>query len=145
MTTDDSQAKHEIVLSIIKNVMLKTSLLMGMGAVGAAVYGLFAWKPAWWSIGVAILFGASLGFLNFRWMAFAIERTLLKRVQHVEPLSPVEQLLNVLKLAAIFIVLFVVMKWQIIHAFGLVIGLSLCFLAIIWEGLTVMARVYREK
>jgi hypothetical protein len=50
-------------------------------------------------------------------------------------------IINILKLAAIFIVLFVVIRWQVLNVFGLVGGLSLCFLAILWQGLTLMKNV----
>jgi len=40
----------------------------------------------------------------------------------------------------IFIVLFIVIKWRLLDVFALLIGLSLCFLAIIWEGVTIMGR-----
>ena len=50
-------------------------------------------------------------------------------------------IINVLKLSVIFIVLFIVIKWQLLNVFGLVGGLSLCFLAILWQGLTLMKNV----
>lgn len=46
-----------------------------------------------------------------------------------------------LKLTAIFVILFIVIKWQLLNVFGLVGGLSLCFLAILWQGLTMMKHV----
>jgi hypothetical protein len=47
-------------------------------------------------------------------------------------------IISILKLSLIFIILFVIIKWQLLNIFGLVAGLSLCFLAILWEGVTLM-------
>ncbi len=47
-------------------------------------------------------------------------------------------IISMLKLSLIFIILFMVIKWQLLQVFGLVGGLSLCFLAILWEGATMM-------
>ena len=47
-------------------------------------------------------------------------------------------IISILKLSVVFIILFVVIKWGFVHIFGLVGGLSLCFLAILWEGVTLM-------
>ena len=53
-------------------------------------------------------------------------------------------IIGVLKLAVIFIILFVVIKWQLVHIIGLVGGLSLCFLAILWEGAAMMKQLLRN-
>ena len=143
--TDDAQSRHQIVLSIIKSVTQKTALAVGIGVAAVLVYTVTQQKGQWWFMPGGVLFGGALGLLNFRWLAFAIERKLLKRIQPAGPSNPAIIILNVLKLAAIFIVLFVVIKWQMVNIFGLVVGLSLCFLAIVWEGLTVMSRVYHDN
>jgi hypothetical protein len=41
--------------------------------------------------------------------------------------------------------LFIVIKWHLVHVFGLVIGLSLCFLAIIWEGAHMMQQTLKSE
>jgi len=47
--------------------------------------------------------------------------------------------INVLKLSAIFIILFVVIKNQWVHLIGLVIGLTACFAAVLWQGYGLVA------
>lgn len=116
-----------------------------MGAVAALVYALPRQSGLWWSLPGGICFGGALGLLNFRWLAFAVERKLAKRIQPAVSSTPAAIILNVFKLAAIFVVLFVVIKWQLVNIFGLVIGLTLSFLAVIWEGLTIISRVYQEE
>lgn len=143
--TDEIQARHEIVLSIIKSMTTKTALLVGIGVIAALAYTLTRSSGQWWSIPSGLLFGGSLGLLNFRWLAFAVERKLAKRIQSAGPANPALVLLNLLKLSAIFIVLFVVIKWQLVNIFGLVIGLTLSFLAVIWEGLTIISRMHQEE
>ena len=44
----------------------------------------------------------------------------------------------------IFIILFVVIKWRLIHVLALVAGLSLCFLAILWQGATIMLQTHNN-
>ena len=53
-------------------------------------------------------------------------------------------IIGVLKLAVIFVILFIVIKWQLVHIIGLVGGLSLCFLAILWEGAAMMKQLLRN-
>ncbi len=130
------QQHHQTVLNIIKNISLKTSIAVAVGTAVALAYTLFkTGESSWWSIPAGVLFGGVLGLLNFRWLAFAVERKLMKKFIPPAPQNPLLMLLNGIKLAAIFIVLFVVMKWQLVNIFGMIIGLSLCFCAIIWEGL----------
>lgn len=124
---------------------IKTALLIGIGLVGALAYTITRQHVPWWSIPSGLLFGGALGLLNFRWLAFAVERKLAKRIQPSGPANPAIALLNLLKLAMIFVVLFVVIKWQLINIFGLVIGLTLSFLAVIWEGLTIISRMHQEE
>lgn len=143
--TDEIQTRHDIVLSIIKSMTVKTALLMGIGVAAALAYSLTHPYGAWWSIPCGLLFGGALGLLNFRWLAFAVERKLAKRIQPSGPTNPAIALLNLLKLAMIFVVLFVVIKWQLINIFGLVVGLTLSFLAVIWEGLTIISRMHQEE
>ena len=83
---------------------------------------------------------AGSGFLNFRWLAIAVQRVYLRQgaTPGISNLAAV--IISILKLSIIFIILFVVIKWQLLHVFGLVAGLSLCFLAIIWQGATVLMK-----
>ncbi|MFA5073675.1 MAG: ATP synthase subunit I [Nitrospirota bacterium] len=136
MNNNQSFPQHAIVTSLIKHVMVKTAVLASCAAVIMLVY--FLIKKAdvlWWRVPVGILFGAALGITNFRWLAFAIERTVYKQMKIAAPVNPVMTALNALKLIAIFIVLFVIIKYQVLNVFALLFGLSFCFLAMIWEGL----------
>lgn len=143
--TDAAQTQHPAAPAIIKRVMIKAALLVGIAAVVALIFLLVRnTGERWWSMPASVLFGGALGLLNFRWLAFAIERKLSKQVAPKRPSNPAIVILNGVKLSAIFIVLFVVIKWQLVHIFGLVIGLSLCFLAIIWEGLTLIKNTHDQ-
>jgi hypothetical protein len=134
---DDRETRHHTANAVIRSVAIKTGLLVGMGVVAGLFYSLIQQAgPSWWFLAGSILFGGALGLLNFRWLAFAVERRLSKQIAPPGPSNPAIAILNAFKLSAIFLVLFIVIKWQVVHVIGLVIGLSLSFAAIIWEGLT---------
>ena len=132
------QSASEMVLRVAK----KTALLLAVGALAAAVVRqvLLPERP-WWELPASVLFGGVLGLLNFRWLAVAVERVYLKKGMTPVGANLAGAIINVLKLSVIFIVLFIVIKWQLLDVFALLIGLSLCFLAIIWEGVTIMGRM----
>jgi hypothetical protein len=137
--TDEIQTLHQTVLTITRSVTRKGALMAGVAAGAALIYLLLTNIGAnCWFMPASIMFGGALGLLNFRWLAFAVERKLIKRIVPSVPANPAKMLLNGMKLMAVFIVLFVVIKWQMVHIFGMVIGLSLSFLAIIWEGLMML-------
>jgi hypothetical protein len=79
--------------------------------------------------------------VNFHWLAVAVERVYLRKGATPGVSNIAAAIINILKLAAIFVVLFIVIKWRVLNVFGLVGGLSLCFLAILWQGLTLMKNV----
>jgi hypothetical protein len=135
--SDETQNQHQIVHTIIRNVMIKTGLVVGIGTAAGLMYALTqSAEPRWWFMPGSILFGGALGFLNFRWLSFAVERKLKKSAGGPsEPSNPVVTIINILKLAAVFIVLFIVSKWRLVHMIGFIIGLTLFFLALLWEGL----------
>lgn len=140
MSTEKDQHRPEIAAAIVSRVTKKTSLLLGLAAAGALLWGLV--RPAGnrpWFPAVSILFGGALGLVNFRWLARVVERLYLRKGATTAGSITAAEIVNILKLAAIFIVLFVVIKWGLVHVLGLIVGLSLCFLAILWEGLVVMA------
>jgi len=117
-------------------------MLSAAAIVGVVIYSVFvAADRRWWLIPASILFGAALGLVNFRWLAVAVERIYLKKGATPGLSTIAASVINVLKLAAIFVVLFIVIKWQFLNVFGLVGGLSLCFFAILWEGLTLIKNV----
>ncbi len=139
MTTDEPRSAPSIAQAITGRVTIKTAVLAGTGAVLGLVYSLVvpsAAKP--WSLPAGILFGAVLGLLNFRWLARAVERLYLKKGTHAAVSITAAEIVHVLKLLIVFIILFVVIKWQLVHLLGLIVGLSLCFIAILWEGLMAM-------
>ncbi|HXY62010.1 MAG TPA: ATP synthase subunit I [Nitrospirota bacterium] len=136
--TVETQARRQAVVDILKNVAGKTAMLVLPVTTVALAYALVRQGERWWFIPGSILFGGALGLLNFRWLAIAVERVYLRKGATAVLASLAAAIISVLKLALIFIILFVVMKWHLVHIFGLVGGLSLCFLAIVWEGATLM-------
>jgi hypothetical protein len=138
---NESQLRKQAVEAIIKGVTKKTALMTVL-AVAAVLAFIVIQKTAqpWWSLPASILFGAALGVLNFRWLAIAVQRVYLRKGATPGVSNFAAVILGILKLSVIFIVLFVVIKWQLLHVFGLVAGLSICFLAILWEGVTMMKR-----
>lgn len=142
--TDEAQTRRRQVAEILKGVAGKTALVVLPVTVAALVYGLVQQRgERWWFLPASILFGGALGLLNFRWLAIAVERVYLRKGATAVVSSLAAAIISVLKLAFIFIILFVVMKWQLVHIFGLVGGLSLCFLAILWEGARLMKQTLK--
>lgn len=138
MTEGQSPLKRtggEIVLRVAK----KTALLSAAGMAGSVIVQAVA-HPAssWWFLPASVLFGGVLGILNFRWLAITVERVYARKGATPTGANIAGAIINVLKLSVIFIVLFIVIKERFFDVFALLAGLSLCFLAIIWEGLGVM-------
>ena len=137
--TDESQIRRQAVARILKGVAKKTALIVLGAAALSLAYSLA--RPSgerWWFIPLSVLFGGALGLLNFRWLAIAVEKIYLRQGASPGGAKLAAMVLSVLKLSIIFIILYVVIKWQVMHIFGLVGGLTLCFLAIIWEGAAMM-------
>jgi hypothetical protein len=144
--TDDTLARKQAVAAIIRGVAKKTALIGFVMAGAVLLFTLLRGADRrWWFLPVSILFGGALGLLNFRWLAIAVERVYLRHGSTPVLSNLAAVIISVLKLALIFIVLFVVIKFQLLHVFGLVAGLSLCFLAILWEGVTVMKHNLMKK
>ena len=144
--TDVAQTRHEAVVALTRRVTVKATLLVSLAASVALLYVLLAnTDESWWFMPVSVLCGGTIGLLNFRWLALAVERKLLKKLSPTGPTNPAVALINGLKLATIFIVLFVVIKWHVLHLFGLIAGLSLCFVAIIWEGLALISSAHDRE
>lgn len=137
--SDTGQGPAQTARAISVRVAKKTAVLAGLAALGVLAVGLFqgpGQRP--WFPPVSILFGGGLGLMNFRWLATAVEQLYLSKRATALTSNIAALVISVLKLFAIFIVLFIVIKWSLFHIFGMVTGLSLCFLAILWEGVTVM-------
>ena len=144
--TDENQIPKQAVGAIIKGVALKTALLVSIAAAGVLIFSIFQETGQhWWFIPASVLFGGVLGLLNFRWLAIAVERVSVRKGAVPAVSNIAASLINILKLSLIFIILYIVIKWQVLHVFGLVGGLSLCFLAIVWEGATLMKHTLKNS
>ncbi len=137
--TDDVQVRKQAVAAIIRGVAQKTLLIVLAAAGALLVFTLLrGGDPRWWFLPSSVFSGGVLGLLNFRWLAVSVERVYLRRGATPGLSNLAAIIISILKLSLIFIILFIVIRYQLLHVFGLVAGLSLCFLAIIWEGVTVM-------
>jgi lipoprotein signal peptidase len=139
MTSDETQLRTQAVDAILKGVATKTALIVSIASAGVAVFSVIQ-KTAqpWWFLPASVLFGGALGLLNFRWLAISVQRVYLRQGATPVGSNLAAMIISLLKLSLIFIILFIVIKWQLLHVFGLVGGLSLCFLAILWEGSTMI-------
>lgn len=143
--SDVHSIRNQAVASIVAGVGKRTGKVVSVAAVLALIYGLLRGAgPGWWLFPASVIFGGALGLLNFRWLAITVERVYLRQGATAATSNLAAVVINILKLALIFIILFFVMKWRLLHVFGLVAGLSLCFAAILWEGVTLMNRVTPE-
>ena len=143
---DEIHEVPSIAAAITGRVVRKTVLIAGtvaLAAFGYAVMGNGEGRP--WAVPAGILFGGALGIVNFRWLARAVERLYLRKGSPAAASITAAEIVHVLKLFAVFIILFVVIKWQVVNLIGLIIGLSLCFAAIIWEGLTAMRELHQKN
>jgi hypothetical protein len=142
--SDQKMTLQETASAIVKSVSKKTGLLVVLAFAGSLVFGA-AQGQHWWFLPGGILFGAVLGLINFRWLAMSVERFYVRKDASAVAMKVVGAVISFLKLSLVFIILFVMIKWNVINIFGIVGGLSLSFLAIIWEGLMVMARGRNEN
>jgi len=143
--TDETRIRQQAIAGIIKGVVKKTALLTVGAAAAVLLYTLFQdSEQRWWSLPASVLFGGALGLLNFRWLASAVERVYLRKGATPGLSSLAAIVISILKLSLIFIILFLVIKWRLLHVFGMVAGLSLSFLAIVWEGAKLMNTTLRN-
>jgi hypothetical protein len=144
--TDEVQIRQQAVTNIIVGVAKKTAILVSAAIAAAIAITLIQQKEQhWWFLPLSVLFGGGLGFLNFRWLAVSVERVYLRKGATPGLSNLAAVFISILKLSIIFITLFIVIKWQLLHIFGLVGGLSLCFLAILWEGVTMMKKAVKSS
>ncbi len=137
--TDDMLLRKQAVAGVIRGVVKRTALIVSAVVVVILAAGLLRGSAErWWFLPASVLFGGVLGLMNFRWLAIAVERVYLRQGATPGLSNLAAIVISLLKLSLIFIVLFLVIKLQIFHVLGLVAGLSLCFLAILWEGVAVM-------
>lgn len=131
---------------VAAGVAKKTAILAAAGVIAAAAVQMTAWPgTALWPVSAGVLFGAALGALNFRWLAYAVERVYLRQGTTSLLANVAAAAINVLKLSAIFIILFVVIQNRWVHLAGLVIGLTLCFGAILWQGYGLVAGLKQDR
>ena len=126
--------------AVAMGVAKKTAVLTGIGTIAVVAVQMTAWPGlSPWTVPAGVLVGGSLGVLNFRWLAYAVERVYLRQGTSSLLANVAAAVVNILKLSAIFIVLFVVIKNQWVHLVGLVLGLTCCFGAILWQGYGLVA------
>jgi hypothetical protein len=144
--TDEVQVRQKAVTNIIAGVAKKTAVLVFAAVAATITISLIQQKEQlWWFLPLSVLCGGGLGFLNFRWLAVSVERIYLRKGATPGLSNLAAVFISILKLSVIFIILFIVIKWQLLHIFGLVAGLSLCFLAILWEGVTMMKKAVKRS
>jgi hypothetical protein len=138
--TEQTSDRRRVVAAIVRGVTIKTAVIDLAAAAAAIAYVLSIQQPAerWWFPAAGILFGGALGVLNFRWLAVSVERFYLRPGATPGVSNLLALVISGIKLTLIFVVLFIVIKWRLVHVFGLIIGLSVCFLAILWEGARIM-------
>ena len=143
MTGSERTLEHS-ANTVAAGVAKKTAILAVGGMVAVVAVQMTAWpgRPLL-PVPAGVIFGAALGLVNFRWLAFAVERVYLREGSTGLLANVAAVVINVLKLSSIFIVLFVVIKNQWVHLAGLVIGLTLCFGAILWQGYGLVAGLKR--
>ena len=145
MTGKVTTAEHSAA-SVATGVAKKTAVLTGFGVIAAVAVQMTAWPGrSPWTVPAGILVGGSLGALNFRWLAYAVERVYLLQGTQSLFANIAAAVVNVLKLSVIFIVMFVVIKNQWVNLVGLVLGLTFCFAAILWEGFGLMAGLKDDR
>lgn len=144
MTTGEGQIRKQVVAAVVTGVVRKTSLIVSGATCAVVVFNLARTTGRWWFVPASILFGGALGLLNFRWLAISVERVYLKKGATPVGSNLAAAIIGILKLSLIFIILFIVIKWQLLNIFGLVAGLTLCFLAILWQGATAMKQAFRN-
>lgn len=143
--TNESQIRQQSVDAILKGVTKKTALIVSLATAAVLVYAaVMGSEHRWWFLPASILFGGALGLLNFRWLAVSVQRVYLRQGATVVGSNLAAVVISLLKLSLIFVILFIVIKWQLLPVFGLVAGLSLCFAAILWEGATMMRETIKQ-
>jgi hypothetical protein len=145
MTAKATTVGHSAT-AVATGVAKKTAVLTGIGMIAAVAVQMTAWPGlSPWTVPAGILIGGGLGVLNFRWLAYAVERVYLREGTSSLLANVAAAAINVLKLSAIFIVLFVVIKNRWVHLAGLVLGLTLCFAAILWQGYGLVASLKEDR
>jgi hypothetical protein len=145
MTGKVNTVEHSAT-AVAMGVAKKTAVLTVFGTIAAVAVQMTAWpKLSPWTVPAGVLVGGGLGVLNFRWLAYAVERVYLRQGTSSLLSNIAAAVINVLKLSAIFVVLFVVIKNQWVHLAGLVLGLTFSFGAILWQGYGLVTGLKEDK
>ena len=145
MTGKDATVEHSATV-VATGVAKKAAVLTGFCTAAAVAVQMTAWPGlSPWTVPAGVLVGGGLGVLNFRWLAYAVERVYLRQGTSSLLANIAAAVVNVLKLSAIFVVLFVVIKNQWVHLVGLVLGLTCCFGAILWQGYGLVAGQKKDQ
>src|ERR1700693_6135400 len=113
MTTDETQLREQAVDAILTGVAKKTALIVSVASAGVVVFSVIQKTPQpWWFLSASVLFGGALGLLNFRWLALSVQRVYLRQGAGSAFSKLAAVVISILKLALIFFILFVVIKWQ---------------------------------
>jgi ATP synthase I chain len=144
--TDKDDLREHSAKAVSAGVARKTAVLTCICIVAVVAVQMTAW-PGYplWPVPAGVVFGAVLGLFNFRWLAYAVERVYLRKGATGALANVAAAVITVLKLSSIFIVLFVVIKNQWVHLVGLVIGLTLSFGAILWQGYGLVASLKEQQ
>ncbi len=144
--TDKVNTVEHSATAVATGVAKKTAVLTGIGIIAAVAVQMTAWPGlSPWTVPAGVLVGGSLGVLNFRWLAYAVERVYLREGTSSVLANIAAVVVTFLKLSAIFVVLFVVIKNQWVHLVGLVLGLTFCFGAILWQGFGLMTGLKEDR
>jgi hypothetical protein len=146
MTNDDAVMRQQAVDAMVKGVMRKTALMLVLAMAAVLLYTVIGnTRQPWWYLAVSILFGGTLGLLNFKWLAISVQRVYLRPGATSMSSNVAAGIISLLKLSLIFIILFIVIKWRLLNVLALVAGLSLSFIAILWEGATMMKQALNSS
>lgn len=125
--------------AVISGVMKKAAVITAAGLAGAIALQVTLWPGLpFWTVPAGVVFGSVLGVVNFRWLAVAVERVYLRQGANSAVSNVAAAFITVLKLSLIFVVIFIVIKWNVVNIIGLVAGLTFCFMAILWQGMAAM-------
>lgn len=132
---------HTLVLNIVRGVAIKTALLTTLAAIFSVIILLLQGGEGLWMFTAGLIIGGGLSVMNFRWLAFTVEWLYLKKNRQKADSGILRWPVTIIKLSAIFFILFILIKYKLVNLIALVIGLSLSFLAIMWEGFRVMSGI----
>jgi len=140
MMAESGTSTRQSAAIVVSGVVRKAAVITAVGLAGAVALQLTLWPDLpFWTVPAGIVLGSGIGAVNFRWLAAAVERVYLRQGTTSALSQVAAAVITVLKLSTIFVVIFVVIKGNLVNIYGLVAGLTFCVLAILWQGMTVMS------